>query len=51
MVDLITTRHVAHRWVTGGGPCIGRCDNIVHNEGLRTALAAPTQNAESQHAI
>ena len=21
MVDMITARHVAHRWVTGGGPC------------------------------
>ena len=44
MVDLITVRHVAHRWMTGGGP-LKACVILKLTAEVCAALAAPTRNA------
>ena len=44
MVDLITAWHVAHRWMTGGGP-LKACVTLKLTAEVCAALAATTRNA------
>ena len=44
IVDMITVRHVAHRWMTGGGP-LKACVTLKLTAEVCAALAATTRNA------